>query len=142
MAKKTVDKLIKNCTFDADTLLTKKRTIIPLSPELDKICGGLMDGTFMMITGLQKYGKTALALWCATQCQKYGYTVDYHSIEHRLQKRDLNIEGFDPSKFKIIESTDKDFLSAEDHLLMLDHKARTEKNKLFIVDSFSMMARS
>ena len=72
----TIDKALekeygKSAFFTADTLLNVEDTVIPVSPALDLILsGGIPEGSFVLLTGPPKIGKTTMCLQFAANAQK------------------------------------------------------------------------
>jgi len=120
-------------TFGDDIILSgnavvdKKVLTIPFSPSLDIILnGGVPEGSFVVLTGQPKCGKTTSSLDFAATAQKPEYAygsfkdgreVYYLNIEGRLKKRDLEgIPGLNLSKFHVIGSQTGKILHAEEYL--------------------------
>lgn len=133
----------KDIFMAGDQLLEKELTIVPVSPALDMILGGgIPMGTFVVITGKPKLGKSSLCLHFAKNAQNMGFKVYYFSVEGRLKKRDLEgIRGLktDKDSFEIIASQKGTILYAEDFLEILNSYITTKENCVFIVDSISQL---
>ena len=106
-------------TFGDDILMSgnaikeKETIVIPLSPSLDMILnGGVPEGSFVVLTGQPKCGKTTTSLQIAALAQQKQYAygdfekgreVYFLNIEGRIKKRDLSgIKGLDLDRFHII----------------------------------------
>ena len=133
----------KDIFFPGDQLLEKEAKVIPVSPALDLILGGgIPMGSFVVITGKPKIGKSSLCLHFAKNAQKEGMKVYYFNVEGRIKPRDLKgIPGLktDIDNFQIIGSVKGQILSAEDYLDILMTYAETKENSIFIVDSVSQL---
>jgi recombination protein RecA len=114
-----------NIIVDGKALIDKKLMTIPISPALDIILGGgIPEGSFVVLTGQPKCGKTTTSLDFAATAQKPEYKgtsgprqVYYLNIEGRLKKRDLEgIVGLDLERFHIIGSQTGKILHAEEYL--------------------------
>jgi len=136
----------------SNKIIDSQPVIIPLSPGLDMITGGIPEGSFFILTGKFKTGKTATALDFAGTAQdieyacnlgrKEGRHVYYANIEGRLKKRDL--EGIhhlnlDPTRFSIIQSTPGNILTAEEYIAIVEQLIHTKPGDIFIIDSFSAL---
>jgi recombination protein RecA len=133
----------KEVFFAGDQLLEQDITVVPVSPALDLILGGgIPMGSFVVITGKPKIGKSSLCLHFAKNAQKMGYKVYYFSIEGRLKKRDLKgVTGLktDKESFEIVASQKGHILYAEDFLDILNSYVETKENSIFIIDSISQL---
>ena len=123
VVKKFGDDIILN----GNSIIDKKLITIPVSPSLDIVLnGGIPEGSFVILTGQPKCGKTTTSLdFCATaQKKEYahssfseGRNVYYLNIEGRLKKRDLEgIPGLDLTRFNVIGSKQGKILHAEEYL--------------------------
>lgn len=141
-----------------DFLLGKTKQVISISPSFD-ICtgGGLVEGTWNILTSKEKFGKTTLSMYIASKCQlpeNGGRKVFYDNIECRLKERDiLSIPNLQKTqdKFEMITSTpavvdDKGkvkepakILSAEDHLTLCEKVLKDNPGCCLIIDSESML---
>jgi RecA/RadA recombinase len=101
--------------LSASSVVDKESIVIPVSPALDMILGGgIPEGSFVVLTGQPKCGKTTTSLDFAATAQrpeygtgsyKDGRMVYYLNIEGRLKKRDLEgIPGLNLEKFDVIGS--------------------------------------
>ncbi len=123
--------------------------LIPVSPAIDiALGGGIPEGTFTVLNGPPKGGKTLLALWVAANAQKHydkklcpdGRNIYYFGVEGRLKPRDLNgIPHLDLSKFKQIISEPGNLLTGEKILDAADMIIRSEPGCIVIIDSFSAL---
>lgn len=164
MAKKKVDKVEEVPeTFDVNKAIGKllgqdvltnsramvhrERQIIPFSPQLDYgLNGGVPEGSWMIFTGPEKFGKTTLALDFAASCQKPengGRKIWYLDVESRL--KDMNIHGIEglnlePEFWQPICSTPGNILSAQDFYNVSRTIATDCPNSVIIFDSFSELA--
>lgn len=128
--------------FSVDCITERERKYIKLSPTLNDIMGGLLGGSFVIVTGVFKGGKSATCLDIAKRAQQVGYKILYADIEHRLNKRDLlSTKGLDLSadKFEIMRSSAGNILTAEDFMELLRAKMEAEDNLLVIADSVSQL---
>ena len=145
----TIDKALekeygKSAFFTADTLLNVEDTVIPVSPALDLILsGGIPEGSFVLLTGPPKIGKTTMCLQFAANAQKEEFgnrDVYFFNVEGRLKK--LNIEGIhglQPDKLHIVGSSTEKILYAEDYLDILVKYVESKPNSVFIFDSLSQL---
>lgn len=133
----------KEVFFAGDKLLEEEQVIVPVSPALDlTLGGGIPMGSFVVITGKPKIGKSSLCLHFAKNAQKLGFKVYYFNIEGRLKKRDLKgMPGLltDKEHFEVIGSQKGHILHAEDYLGILNSYVETKEDSIFIVDSVSQL---
>jgi recombination protein RecA len=142
--------------FGDDIILTgnsvvdKKLINIPISPSLDIVLnGGIPEGSFVILTGQPKCGKTTTSLdFCATaQRKEYAHSsfkdgreVYYLNIEGRLKKRDLEgIPGLDLNRFHVIGSKQGKILHAEEYLQIGERIINEIPGSILIIDSYSAL---
>ena len=133
----------------AAALIDRESIVIPLSPSLDMILsGGVPEGSFVVLTGQPKCGKTTTSLDFAATAQKETYQgnlkkprhVYYLNIEGRLKKRDLEgINGLDLDRFDIIGSQEGKILNAEEYLQIGERIINEEPGCVLIIDSYSAL---
>src|SRR4051812_27823631 len=84
----------KGVMIKGNEIVDRQKKIIPVSPALDYILGGgVPEGTWGVLTGKYKSGKSSISLHFAGNCQKPengSRNVYYLNVEGRLKKRDLN----------------------------------------------------
>jgi len=141
---KNIIELTKLCTLNGNTFkdIVQKREIIPISPSLDYVLGGgIREGSFILMTGVYKGGKTATALSIAAEAQKQlGYDVVILDAEHRLSARDLcSIPNLNIDNVTVITSTEEHFLTSQDFLQLANHHLTVKKKQFVIIDSISSM---
>ncbi|NBU33450.1 hypothetical protein EBZ38_14495 [bacterium] len=146
--------VLKN--FGDDIILTgnavvdRKVITIPVSPSLDIVLnGGIPEGSFVVLTGQPKCGKTTSSLdFCATaQRPEYAYgsfkdgrEVYYLNIEGRLKKRDLEgIVGLNLDKFHVIGSQQGKILHGEEYLQIAERIINEIPGSILIIDSYSAL---
>jgi recombination protein RecA len=134
--------------ISAEDFLNEKREVIPVSPKLDLILdGGIPEGSFVIIAGPPKIGKTVTSLHFAANAQKVGRKVFYLNIEGRLKPRDLaGISNLQHGKdqFEIVRSyVDNDgksrILLAHEYLDVAERKVKDNPGCVVIVDSASQL---
>ena len=141
-SSKEINKKLQNSVFSAKCIIDREREYISLSPALNNIMGGLLGGSFCIITGGFKTGKSATAIDIAKRCQKHGYKILYADIEHRLNERDLRSTAdldLSEDKFEVMRSSAGNILTGEDFISMIRAKMATEEKLLVIADSVSML---
>jgi recombination protein RecA len=150
----TIEASIKK-TFGDDILLSgnsikeKKTIIIPVSPALDMaLQGGIPEGSFVVLTGQPKCGKTTTSLSIAATAQEDQYQgnlakprhVYYLNIEGRLKKRDIEgIVGLNLERFTLIGSAQGKILHAEEYLQIAEQIINQEPGSVLIIDSYSAL---
>lgn len=122
-------------------LIEEVRRIVPVSPTLNlALGGGILEGTWNIISGNPKIGKTATALQIAANAQAMGKQVYYLAVEGRLKKRDLEgIHGLNPEKMIIIGSEEGTILKAEDYLNAAMDIIKSDPGCVIILDSASAL---
>lgn len=123
-----------------------KLTTVPWSPSLDAILGGgILEGSWVGITGPPKTCKTSVALCLAKNAQKPEYgsrPVFYAKIEGRLSMAllrgtaDLDLS---PTRFNVIQSSKRKLLAAQDYLTILSDIITAVPNAFIIIDSISAL---
>lgn len=139
----------ENIILTGNAIVDKKVITIPVSPSLDIILnGGIPEGSFVVLTGQPKCGKTTTSLDFAATAQKPEYQGDikkprnvyYLNIEGRLKKRDLEgIPNLDLSRFHVIGSQQGKILHAEEYLQIAERIINEEPGSILIIDSYSAL---
>ncbi len=144
--KKNARDEYKDCFLDIPSFIGQDRTVIPFSTNLDLILGGGIPlGSFVVIAGQKKLGKTTSILHFCANAQKAGCKIYYLDVEHRIKPRDFKgIPGlsFDKDKFELIHSTKKKLLHGEDYLSIAMDLLETEEKCVIILDSVSQLCSS
>ncbi len=99
--------------------------------------GGIKEGSWVILTGDPKCGKTTTALQIAANCQKEGRPIIYLDAEGRLKEMNLlGVDGLDKEKMQIIHSEDEP-LSAEAFLDIAVKLVSAKENEgcVCIIDS-------
>jgi len=135
--------------LNGNSIVDKESVIIPVSPSLDIILnGGVPEGSFVVLTGQPKCGKTTTSLDFAATAQRPEYQgtsktpreVYYLNIEGRLKKRDLEgIPGLDLSRFHVIGSQQGKILHAEEYLQIAERLINELPGSVIIIDSYSAL---
>lgn len=145
------DKIIKefgNCIKNADYVKSLRNEIVHTTPKLDIILGGgIPTGSFVVITGPPKSGKSSCCLQIAANAQKipsnYGNRcIYYFDIEGRIKSRDLlGIKNLDLSedKFKLIQSSPGNILWGDSFISIAEKLIHAKPGCVFILDSFSSL---
>ena len=140
----------ENIILTGNSIIDTKSVIIPVSPVLDILLnGGIPEGSFVVLTGQPKCGKTTTSLDFAATAQdkKYAYgpfkegrEVYYLNIEGRLKKRDLQgIPHLDPERFHVIGSQQGKILHAEEYLQIAEKLINEVPGSVIIIDSYSAL---
>lgn len=135
--------------LNGNSIVDKQSIIIPVSPSLDMVLnGGIPEGSFVVLTGQPKCGKTTTSLDFSATAQKPEYQgnlktpreVYYLNIEGRLKKRDLEgIPGLDLSRFHVIGSQQGKILHAEEYLQIAERIINEIPGSVLIIDSYSAL---
>ena len=140
----------ENIILTGNSIIDTKSVVIPVSPVLDILLnGGIPEGSFVILTGQPKCGKTTTSLDFAATAQdsKYAYgpfkdgrEVYYLNIEGRLKKRDLQgIPHLNPEKFHVIGSQQGKILHAEEYLQIAEKLINEVPGSVVIIDSYSAL---
>jgi recombination protein RecA len=135
--------------LSANSIIDRELVTIPVSPALDIILnGGIPEGSFVILTGHPKCGKTVTSLDFAATAQKEEYQgtlknpreVFYLNIEGRIKKRDLEgIKNLDCNRLNIIGSQQGKILHAEEYLQIAERIINEEPGSVMIIDSYSAL---
>jgi recombination protein RecA len=136
-----------NVILNANSIIDKTTITIPVSPALDIILnGGIPEGSFVVLTGQPKCGKTTTSLDFAATAQKEEYALSeprnvyYLNIEGRLKKRDLEgIPHLNLDRFNIIGSQTGKILHAEEYLQIGERLINEDPGSVIIIDSYSAL---
>lgn len=144
-----ISKLEKNygsIFLDPEEIASKQRTIFPLSPKLDiALSGGVPSGSWGIISGMEKLGKSNLALSICSKAQKPEFgsrKCYYHDVECRIEAKNLKgVSGLELSqdKMQIIRSTRDNVLTAETHLTIAEALLKSEPGIVLVIDSSSAL---
>lgn len=144
--KKKLKKDIGDVFLDPNFILDKKRTVLSVSPKLDiALNGGIPTGTWGIVSGKSKLGKSTLALSVCAEAQKPengSRKCYYFDIEHRLEKKNLTgIPGlqYDTDHLEIITSTKNNILTAEQYLTIAEKLLKSEEGIVLVLDSASAL---
>lgn len=142
LSSKYGDKIFKT----GEQLLEIEPKVVSVSPKVDVgLGGGIPEGSFVLLTGDAKVGKTVTCLQIAKNCQKDGRNIYFLNIEGRLKQRDLKgILGLDANSVNIIGSfrdeEDGKILTAEEWLAIAEHFIHSDPGCCVILDSISQLA--
>jgi recombination protein RecA len=132
----------KSNILTAKFFADKKNIVVPISPALDQSMGGIEEGTWTLVSGPPKVGKTTTVLQICANAQALGKKVYYLIPEGRLKDRDLNgihNLNLDPKWFVPICSTEDQLLSAEDNLEIGKDIIKNETGCVVVLDSASAL---
>jgi recombination protein RecA len=126
----------------ATRITEKERKIISISPMADyNLNGGVPEGSWLLLSGPPKCGKTVTALQIAANAQKqYGKPVYFGAVEHRLEKKELEgIHGLDIEDVEAIQSYEGKILNAQDFLQEFTTVIKDVPGCILIIDSTSAL---
>ncbi len=137
----------KDIILSANSVIDKPTVTIPVSPAIDMILnGGIPEGSFVILTGQPKCGKTTTSLDFTATALNEKYSLKkprnayYLNIEGRLKKRDLEgIPNLDLSRFNIIGSQTGKILHAEEYLQIAERIINEDPGSILIIDSYSAL---
>lgn len=119
----------------------KNYKVISISPATDlALGGGIKEGSWLMLSGPPKSGKTTTSMQIIANCQAEGRKIIYLDIEGRLKEMNFEVPGIDPSKVTVIRS-EKEPLSAEDFLEIGKQLVSLPENEgcVLVIDSISSL---
>lgn len=144
--KKKLKKEFGDVFLSPQFIIDKKRTVLSVSPKLDiALNGGIPSGSWGIISGKSKLGKSTLALHLCAEAQKKenGSRMCYYfDIEHRLENKNLTgIPGlqFGEDQLEIITSTKNNILTAEKTLTIAEALLKSEEGIILVLDSSSAL---
>lgn len=128
--------------FSAKQIREEKLNIVPIGPKLDLgLHGGIQEGTWTILTGPEKCGKTTIALQIARNAQKlFNKKIYLTDAEGRFgQLNTASVSGLDLENFTIIRSTKGNILSAQKHLDIALDIIKNVPECVYILDSASAL---
>ncbi len=145
--KKNVIDMTLFCSAKDALTAEKNKTILPVSPSLDlRTGGGILEGSFVLIQGKAKCGKTLTCMEITVNALKQGRWVIYFDTENRMTaSKYFQIEGFDilnHPKFLLMnsESSKSGEIISGDKMystILQMMKSPKYKGAVFIIDSLS-----
>lgn len=118
------------------------KVCVSVSPSYDLgLNGGLLEGSWTVVSGIPKCGKSSLTLQIIANAQKTGRRGVYADAESRVKAYNLSgTHDLNQSEIEIISGKDED-LSAEDILNTVNAMIRMPKNKgcVCVIDSTSSL---
>ena len=124
---------------------SRERRLISVSPSWDMNVGPVADGSWLLIAGPEKSGKSSIALNVCREAQKPengSRPVFYFDIECRIEKRDLEgARGLDLSegKFTHIRGVRGAPLVSTDHYRAAEKVLKDIPGAVVVFDSLSAM---
>lgn len=142
-----INKKYGDVVSQATKLLEAPQTIIPVSPMIDEgLSGGIPEGSWVLLSGPEKCGKTTTALQIASHAQLPefgGRDVYYIDAEGRFKKLNLSsVDNLNPKKFFLVQSQEGNILSAEDNLTIAVDIIKSHPRCVLIIDSASALCHS
>jgi len=144
VVKSVAEEYGKGVIVSGNDIIEDPCALIPISPSLDIITGGgILEGSFVGLTGPPKSTKTTSALSFLANCQlpQYGSRpVFYGKVEGRLSTQHLQgIRGLDLDNFKVIQSREGQILSAQKYLQIFDNILTNIPRAVLLIDSISAL---
>ncbi len=132
---------------EANVLLAMPQVVIPIGPALDEgIHGGIPEGSWVLLSGPEKCGKTTTALQIAANAQKEEFgarDIYYIDAEGRFKKMNMNsVIGLKADKFFLVQSQEGNILTAEDFLTIAIDIVKNHPRSVLIIDSASALCHS
>lgn len=143
---KAIQKAFGKVLSRGSELIAVKKNLKPItvSPALDlALNGGLLEGSWTIVSGDPKTGKSTTCLQVCKNAQDEGRPVIYIDGESRLKAYNLSgTEGLDLEKIQIVHSPeDGESLSAEDFLDIAENLIKRPENSgaVCVIDSCSSL---
>jgi len=129
-----------------DKVLETKRNYktISISPAIDlALGGGIKEGSWMILSGPPKAGKTTTTMQIIANCQALGRKIIYLDVEGRLKEMNFEVPGIDPALVQVIRSGDQP-LAAETFLDIARKLVSAKENEgcVLVIDSISSLIPS
>jgi recombination protein RecA len=131
-----------NIVIKAEEITEKPRKIVSVSPAIDiALSGGIPEGSWVLLSGLPKSGKSISALQIAANAQQqYSKDIFIGNVEHRINKKELvGIHNLDVSKIEVIQSQKGKILMAQDFLQEFTNIIKTVPGCVLVIDSSSAL---
>lgn len=143
---KSLTKKYGDVITPANLLVEREKKVFPVSPSLDVgFTGGIPEGSWWLISGPKKCGKTTTALQFLANCMKLApeRPIWYFNIEGRLKKMNLEgIDGLDPSVINVVESTKGNIITGDRFLTIAADIMRNTEKPILVLDSISALCPS
>lgn len=143
---KAIEKEFGKVLSAGSELVSARKELKPLtvSPSLDlALNGGLLEGSWTIISGDPKTGKSSTCLQICKNAQDDGRPVVYVDGESRLKVYNLvGTEGLDLDKIQVVHSPEEgESLAAEDFLKIAENLIKRPENKgaVCVIDSCSSL---
>jgi recombination protein RecA len=122
----------------------KDYKVLSVSPNMDLgLNGGIREGSWTVISGNPKTGKSSTCLQICKNAQEEGRNVIYLDAESRLKDYNLvGVTGLDLDKFQVVHGEEEgEALCAEDFLEATEAMMKMPKNKgaVVVIDSCSSL---
>ncbi len=141
--QKIIEKKYGKVMFSGSHIKENPKVLIPTTPTLDlSLRGGIPEGSWTLISGRPKTGKTSVSLQIAANAQRMGRHVFYLNVEHRFGEKNLTTVRHlktTPDCFTLIESTREKILSSEDFLNIACDIVANKIGCVIILDSISSL---
>jgi recombination protein RecA len=108
--KKSITDKYGDVLVSGINVLNKRKDykVLSIAPMLDiALGGGIKEGSWLMLSGDPKCGKTTTAMQIAANAQKEGRHIIYLDAEGRLKEMNFEVPELDPENMTIIQPEDK-----------------------------------
>lgn len=125
----------------ASQIAEQETKIVGISPAADLIIKGIPEGSWVLLSGPPKHGKSTLALQIAANAQnQFDKEIFYIDAEGRFKQMNLtSVKTLKLDKFTLIQSTQEKILSAEDILNITIDIVKNVPECIVIIDSTSAL---
>lgn len=141
LLRKKINKKHGDIILSGDKIADRERQIVSVSPAIDYHIGGIPEGTWLILSGIPKAGKTVTALQIAANAQeKYNKPIYIGNIEYRINEKELKgIHNLDIKNVEMIQSYQGKILTAEDFLEEFTTVIKDVPGCVLIIDSTSAL---
>lgn len=128
--------------IDAAFIRDNPKEVLNISPSFDDgLNGGIPKGSFVIISGRPKTGKTYSIMHIVNKHlnQFPNAKCLYLDVEHRLKSFHLSLPGLPIDRITVLRSVKGNLLSAEDFLTAAEQYIRDNADCIVVVDSSSAL---
>ena len=140
--RKEINSKYGEVLISADKIANRERKIVSVSPMADyNLNGGIPEGSWVILSGSPKCGKSTTALQIAANAQEqYDKPIYIGNVEHRLNKKELEgIRNLNVPEVESIQSREGKILTAQDFLQEFTTIIKSVPGCVLIIDSTSAL---
>jgi recombination protein RecA len=133
---------LSSIVIDASFIKDNPKEILSISPAFDQgLCGGIPKGSFVIVSGLQKCGKTYSIMHMISKHlnQFPNSKCLYLDVEHRVKPFHLSLPNLPLDRIQIVRSQKGNIVAGEDYLTCAEQFIRDNTDCIVVVDSSSAL---